>query len=262
MKQASRGFILKKRLEDMFYLAYGVNDLSHLVVLIIFETINVLMTVDASCRLLLLLVVMETGIPASTTNTCLINSINRMSGKKSKIPIYASNFKREYLFIRGLNKYFECFTKKLDSLNDGLFESNISNTIKKYMKRFLRSQEKGKFNNINKFIIPSYDIDNMLSNILLVNKDFENYKIRYDFFCKYRSDDYYNKDNEYFVDGKPYPGFKEFYDIFKMILNQINFNVYGNDYDCDSDMEEFDFPYTESDFEDFFTILESSFESD
>ena len=46
---------MKKRLEDIFYLfAYGVNDLSHLVVLIIFETINVLMTVDASCRLLLL----------------------------------------------------------------------------------------------------------------------------------------------------------------------------------------------------------------
>ena len=38
-----------------FYLfAYGVKDLSHLLVLIIFETINVLMAVDASCPLLLL----------------------------------------------------------------------------------------------------------------------------------------------------------------------------------------------------------------
>ena len=53
MKKESRRFILKKRLEDVFYLlAYGVNDFSHLIVLIIFETINVLMTVDASCRLL------------------------------------------------------------------------------------------------------------------------------------------------------------------------------------------------------------------
>ena len=33
---------MKKRLEDVFNLfAYGINDLSHLVVLIIFETINV-----------------------------------------------------------------------------------------------------------------------------------------------------------------------------------------------------------------------------
>ena len=51
-KQASRGFTLKKRLEDISYLfAYGVNDLSHLVVMIIFEMINIPMTVDASCRL-------------------------------------------------------------------------------------------------------------------------------------------------------------------------------------------------------------------
>ena len=55
MNKASRGFILKKRLEDIFYLfAYGVNELSHLVVLITFETINVLITVDASCHWLLL----------------------------------------------------------------------------------------------------------------------------------------------------------------------------------------------------------------
>ena len=55
MKEESRRFILKKRLENVFYLlAHGVNDFSHLIVLIIFETINVLMTVDASCRLLLL----------------------------------------------------------------------------------------------------------------------------------------------------------------------------------------------------------------
>ena len=39
----------KKRLEDIFYLfAYEVNDLSHIYVLIIFETMNVLMTVDVS----------------------------------------------------------------------------------------------------------------------------------------------------------------------------------------------------------------------
>ena len=35
---------MKKRFEDLFYLfAYGVNDLSHLVVLIIFKKINVLL---------------------------------------------------------------------------------------------------------------------------------------------------------------------------------------------------------------------------
>ena len=47
---------MKKELENISYkFAYGVNDLSHLVILIIFETINDLMIiVDESCRLLLL----------------------------------------------------------------------------------------------------------------------------------------------------------------------------------------------------------------
>ena len=50
-----RIYIEEKIRGHFFYLfVHGVNDLSHLVVLIIFETINVLMTVDASCRLLLL----------------------------------------------------------------------------------------------------------------------------------------------------------------------------------------------------------------
>ena len=50
MKKAPKGFILKKRLGNFFNLfAYGANDFSHLVVVIIFETINVLMTIDASC---------------------------------------------------------------------------------------------------------------------------------------------------------------------------------------------------------------------
>ena len=52
-----------------------------------------------------------------------------------------------------------------------------------------------------------------------------------------------------------------------MIFNQIKYHDY-NDYnsdsdsDSDSDREELDFPYTESDFEDFFTILNSTYESD
>ena len=46
---------IEEKIRGQFYqFASGVNDLSHLVVLIIFDTINVLITVDASCRLLLL----------------------------------------------------------------------------------------------------------------------------------------------------------------------------------------------------------------
>ena len=202
---------------------------------------------------------MKTGLRASFSTLPQTELIGGLTEKKSKIPIYASDFKREYLFVRGLNTYFKCFSKKLDCLNHGLFESNISNTIKKYMKRFLRAQEKGKFNNINNLIIKNHDI---ICDIIFINNEFECYKRRYDFFCDNGDDGYVNVDGEYFVDGKPYPGFKEFYDIFKNIFNQIKYKDYDSDSDSDSDSEELDFPYTESDFEDFFTLLNSTYDSD
>ena len=73
--------------------------------------------------------------------------------KSNKIPEYAKEYKREYQFIRGLNKEFEYFIKKLNNLNNGLFETNSTNSIKYYMKRFLRRQEDGRFKDIRQFYI-------------------------------------------------------------------------------------------------------------
>ena len=160
-------------------------------------------------------------------NNCLIPS--KASGaysefksfiKNNKIPEYARDYKKEYLCIRGLNKEFEYFTKKLNDLNNGLFETNSTNRIKNFMKRFLRGQENGKFKDISNFIFP----DNILNNIIFINQQFGYYKLRYDAFCDNSDDDSdsdsdSDSDNvcgvrEYLVDGKPYPGFIEFYDIF------------------------------------------------
>ena len=176
--------------------------------------------------------------------------------KSNKIPEYAKEYKREYLFIRGLNNEFRYFIKKLDDLNKGLFETNSTNRIKYYMKRFLRGQENGKFKDISNFIFP----DNILNNIIFINQQFGYYKLRYDAFCDDSDRDEYNDDSdsdsdrdeynddsdsdnggdsEYLVDGKPYPGFIEFYDIFKKIFNQIK--NYDSD-DCDSDSDsDYDF---------------------
>ena len=75
----------------------------------------------------------------------------------NKIPEYAREYKREYQFIRGMNKDFKYLINKLDNLNNGLFESNISNRIKYNIKRFLRGQEKGKLKDISEFALPKYD---------------------------------------------------------------------------------------------------------
>ena len=159
--------------------------------------------------------------------------------QQSKIPIYASDFKREYLFVRGLNTYFKCFTKKLDCLNHGLFESNISNTIKKYMKRFLRAQEKGKFTNMNKLKIPSYHND-IIRNIQFINEQFEIYKLRCIFFDTDDENNRYGSHDDWgasLVDSKLFPGFKEFYNIFTKIFDQLNYNRYDCESESYSDIE-------------------------
>ena len=137
----------------------------------------------------------------------------KISGEYNKIPEYAKNYKREYQFIRGINKEFKYLINKLDNLNKGLFESNTANRIKYNMKRFLRGQEKGKLKDISNLMLQRDDVDNLI----FINEQFGYYKLRYDAFCD-DSDDSDDSDDEgngeYLVDGKPYPGFIEFYDIF------------------------------------------------
>ena len=161
----------------------------------------------------------------------------------NKIPHYARDYKKEYLFIRGLDKEFKYFINKLDDLNNGLFESNISNRIKYNMKRFLRGQEKGKLKDISNLMLQRDD----LNNLIFINEQFGYYKLRYDAFCDDSDDnDYYSDDDsdddgngEYLVDGKPYPGFKEIYDIFNLFFNQIKYEGCDSDSDTDSDIEDF-----------------------
>ena len=182
----------------------------------------------------------------------------------NKIPPYARDYKKEYLFIRGLNKEFEYFKNKLDKLNDGLFESNISNRIKYNMKRFLRGQEKGKIKDISNLMLPRYDVDNLI----FINNKFRMYKIRWDFFnVSDNSDDSDDEDDgsddvdvdvdvgiDDEDDGKNvYPGFKEIYDIFKLFFSKIKYGGCDSDSDSDSDsdIEDFDIILPDSDSDDF-----------
>ena len=167
--------------------------------------------------------------------------ISGSTQKHSKIPEYAKDFKKEWLYIRGINKEFVYLINKLDLLNHGLFETTLANSIKNIMKDFLRAQEKGKLKNISNFILPS----DITCNLNSINKNFKLYKLRYNAFCNDDDDDddfVYDGDDdgddgngEYLVDGKPYPGFIEFYDIFKKIYNQIKNEDSDSDSESDSD---------------------------
>ena len=210
---------------------------------------------------------METGIVAhflSPINQKMTEVNQRMkSNFYTKIPPYARDYKKEYLYIRGLNKEFKYFINKLDKLNEGLFESNIADRIKYFMKRFLRAQEKGKLKDFSEFVIYEDDVDNLI----FINDQFRMYKIRWDFFNASDDgddgddgdddndddgddddddnddDDVYvgidDSDDEYDEDyGKNvYPGFKEIYDILKLFFSKIKYKGSDSDSDCDCDSD-------------------------
>ena len=157
-----------------------------------------------------------------------------------KIPPYVREYKKEYLFIRGINKEFKYFIDKLDDLNNGLFESHRADRIKYFMKRFLRGQEKGKLKDISEFCITYNDIDNLI----FINNKFRMYKMRYDYFKDDDDNDYFyqddsdDDDDEDVVDGENvYSGFKDIYDVFELFYSKIKHEDCDSDCDSDSDIE-------------------------
>ena len=140
------------------------------------------------------------------------------------IPEYAKDYKKEYLFIIGINKEFKYILDKLDDLNSGLFESNRVNRVKKIIKRYLRGKERGKLKDISKLVFNKYEI----ANIIKIKENFCYYKLKYDFCIEGDDGDYG------FVGFDPYPGFKEVYDTFELFYNDIK---YCSDSDSESESD-------------------------
>ena len=142
-----------------------------------------------------------------------------------KIPEYAREYKKEYLFIRGLNKEFKYFIDKLDDLNNGLFESHRADRIKNFMKRFWRAQETGKLKDISEFEI-EYDI---VFNLNKIKNKLNNIDQYLDFILNC-----YHKEDLIFINT--YPGFIDFYYYFNLFFTKLNIKY---EYDSDSDSDDF-----------------------
>ena len=77
---------------------------------------------------------------------------------KSKIPEYTKDFKREWQYIRGINKTCGIFLKKLDKIDfsgregelkaEDIFSKGMSVSIIKDINNVLKAQESGKFKKI------------------------------------------------------------------------------------------------------------------
>ena len=68
---------------------------------------------------------------------------------KSKIPDYARGYKKEYLFIRGINNNFDYILKNLDYVSKDLFLRNKTIKIKEYIKQYDKAIKRCLIKNIS-----------------------------------------------------------------------------------------------------------------
>ena len=82
-------------------------------------------------------VVIDMGFLDSTSNSqnC-VKSTN-------KIPPHASDFKKEYLSIIGINKELKYFVDNINDATKGLFESHKVDRIKYFIKKIFERARKG-----------------------------------------------------------------------------------------------------------------------
>ena len=171
----------------------------------------------------------------------------------NKIPEYAKNYRKEYLFIRGINKEFKYFVENINDATRGLFNNHRVARIKKFIKRFLLAQERGRLKDTSNFEIKSEDVKYLIR----IEKNFLNFS-QYISFCK----SCYHEDDQPFID--PYPGLNDIYDDdFDLFISKFkvrneegtSFWDYGSDNDgysysdtdSDSDSDGFDVILPDSD---------------
>ena len=74
------------------------------------------------------------------------------------IPVYARDFKNEYLFILRINNELKYFLDNLNDVNTGLFDNHRVDKIKKSIERFFIQQNLSNFKDVSNFEIKSSDV--------------------------------------------------------------------------------------------------------
>ena len=127
--------------------------------------------------------------------------------KTNKIPECARDFKKEYLFIIGINKECVEFLNEYETDSRKLFVSRYSDRIKYFIKRFLKGQEGGKLKDISSLFLRKYDFSNL-------------------------EDLYQNMSYDFEEDGKrsdTKPGYRDFYGLFCKFYDKIKIEYFDDD---------------------------------
>ena len=77
----------------------------------------------------------------------------------NKIPEYAKDFKKEWLYIRGINKKCGEFLNRIYFSSRNLYKSPLANNIIYYIKKFLKYQEKGLLKDICGLYFEYFDVN-------------------------------------------------------------------------------------------------------
>ena len=175
----------------------------------------------------------------------------------SHILKYAREYKREWQYIRWINKEFKYFEDNIFEVTCGLFQNPRVNRLTKNIKKFDLYQKKGKFKDISDKEILAEDV----CYIIKMKKNFNNFD-QYINFVK----EYYDEDDQAFID--PYPGFKNIYDVFELFFSKLKikykeviFIESESESDSDSDVE-VEFILPDSDVEVEFILPDSDSDSD
>ena len=155
--------------------------------------------------------------------------------RKSKIPEYARDFRKEWLCIRGINKDFKYFVDNINKAARGLFQNPRVDRITKFIKEFDLYQKKGKIKDISDKEILEKDV----CYIIKIKEHFNNFN-QYIKFVK----DCYDDDDQAFID--PYPGFKNIYDVFELFCSKFKIKYEEVIVNDDSDFE-YENNWTDSD---------------
>ena len=142
------------------------------------------------------------------------------------IPVYARDFKNEYLFILRINNELKYFLDNLNDVNTGLFDNHRVDKIKQSIERFFKEQNLSNFKDVSNFEIKSSDVKNLIK----IKKIFNNFK---------KTINSYHGDEQNFI--VPYPGFKNIYDDFEKFCSKFKIKYEADDrfwdYNADSDRD-------------------------
>ena len=169
----------------------------------------------------------------SVTHFYIFNTYNH--SYTQKIPEYAKDFKREYIYIRGINKKCGEFMKFLEDNTDSLekvFSSPRARTLIEWFKDFLEAQKMGKLQNTSKLKFKYFDVNN----IECLEEQLDNYR---DLYVDPDSYEFDEESYELNIDID-FPGFRELFNLITLFNDKIKkepiFNwIFESDSDSDSD---------------------------